>query len=360
MVHPRRRQALILPLFSLVTLSACGGGSGDAEGSSGSATTTIGTTGDATTAPVTTVSDDTTGPSTPPTTGPDDTTAAPTTDATDATTGLTTGATTEPATTDTTTDPGTTTGDTTTGGFNPADIPTIPDDGMPTSAHHKKVPLGTSEATAGFWEYTPPGYGGGELYPLLVFYHGIGENGNGDSELDKVLAGGPPKLISQDNWAKDRPFVVLSPQHPGGGCPSPTEIHDFFTFALSHYDINPARVYLTGLSCGAIGSWAYLGDYLDEQIVALVPIAGDGKGAFNKAACELGRVAIWAFHGDADNVVGVTGTTEPVTKLQMCDPKPDVDMVIYPGVGHDSWSMTYNLSAGHDIYAWLLEHYKTI
>lgn len=361
MVHPRRRHASVLPLFSLLTLSACGGGSGDAEGSSGDATTTIGTTGDATTAPVTTVSGDTTGPSTQPTTGPDDTTAAPTTDAT---TGLTTGATTEPATTDATTTGDTTTdattGDTTTGGFNPADIPTIPDDGMPTSAHHKKVPLGTSEATAGFWEYTPPGYGGGELYPLLVFYHGIGENGNGDSELDKVLAGGPPKLIAQDNWAKDRPFVVLSPQHPGGGCPSPTEIHDFFTFALSHYDINPARVYLTGLSCGAIGSWAYLGDYLDEQIVALVPIAGDGKGAFNKAACELGRVAIWAFHGDADNVVGVTGTTEPVSKLQMCDPKPDVDMVIYPGVGHDSWSMTYNLAAGHDIYAWLLAHYKTI
>ncbi len=362
MVHPRRRHASILPLLSLLTLAACGGGSGDAESSS----ETTETTGDATTAPVTTVPDDTTGPSTQPTTGPDDTTAAPTTDATDATTGLTTGATTEPATTTTdpgTTDPGTTTdgtttGDTTTGGFNPADIPAIPDDGMPTSAHHKKVPLGTSDSTAGFWEYTPPGYGGGELYPLLVFYHGIGENGNGDSELDKVLANGPPKLIAQDNWAKDRPFVVLSPQHPGGGCPSPTEIHDFFTFALSHYDINPARVYLTGLSCGAIGSWAYLGDYLDEQIVALVPIAGDGKGAFNKAACELGRVAIWAFHGDADGVVGVTGTTEPVTKLQMCDPKPDVEMVIYPGVGHNSWSMTYDLSAGHDIYAWLLAHYK--
>ena len=364
MVYPRRLPASVLPLFSLLMLPACGGGSGDAEGSS-SDTTAIATTGDPTTTPATTTPDDTTGPSTQPTTGPDDTTAATTTAATttDATTGLTTGltTTTEPATTGTSTDPGTgstTADDTTGGGFNPADIPMIPDDGMPSSAHHKKVPLGTSEATAGYWEYIPPGYGGGELYPLLVFYHGIGENGNGDSELDKVLAGGPPKLIAQDNWPKDRPFVVLSPQHPGGGCPSPTEIHDFFTFALSHYDINPARVYLTGLSCGAIGSWAYLGDYLDEQIVALVPIAGDGKGAFNKAACELGRVAIWAFHGDADNVVGVTGTTEPVTKLQMCDPKPDVDMVIYPGVGHDSWSMTYNLSAGHDIYAWLLEHYK--
>ncbi|MFV0543627.1 MAG: hypothetical protein ACK5L8_08080 [Marinicella pacifica] len=29
-------------------------------------------------------------------------------------------------------------------------------------------------------------------------------------------------------------------------------------------------------------------------------------------------------------------------------------MVIYPGVGHNSWRRTYDLSAGHDIYHWLL------
>jgi hypothetical protein len=31
-------------------------------------------------------------------------------------------------------------------------------------------------------------------------------------------------------------------------------------------------------------------------------------------------------------------------------------MVIYPGVGHDSWSATYDGSGGHDIYAWMLAH----
>ncbi len=54
----------------------------------------------------------------------------------------------------------------------------------------------------------------------------------------------------------------------------------------------------------------------------------------------------------------VSGTINPITSLQMCDPKPEAEMVIYPGVGHFSWQMTYDLPAGHDIYAWLLEHYK--
>ncbi|MBL9103302.1 MAG: prolyl oligopeptidase family serine peptidase [Myxococcales bacterium] len=249
--------------------------------------------------------------------------------------------------------------DTTTGGFDPAHLPDVPDDGLPPSAHQKQVPLGTSDALNGYLEYLPPGYGGGDLYPLMVFLHGIGENGDGVGQLGNVANNGPPALIKWDQWDKTLPFVVLSPQHPSdGGCPNPGEVQAFLDFAVTHYDINPARVYLTGLSCGAIGSWNYLGAHLDSQITALVPIAGDGNGAFGQSGCELGRVPIWAFHGDADNVVGVGGTINPVTSLQMCDPKPDVEMVIYPGVGHDSWTQTYDKSAGHDIYAWFLAHVK--
>ena len=43
----------------------------------------------------------------------------------------------------------------------------------------------------------------------------------------------------------------------------------------------------------------------------------------------------------------------------MRDPPPtDVRLTVYPGVGHDpdAWDPTYDLSAGHDIYTWLLEH----
>ncbi|MDC0720385.1 hypothetical protein [Nannocystis bainbridge] len=357
----------VLPSLTLLAAPACGGDGGATTGTTGTdGTTEPGTTDGTTTTGSTGQPGNPSSPATSETPTTDGTTLEPTTATTDEPATVTTE---EPGTT-TTTEPGTTTSepgtttDTTTGTTGPVEpgpdhIPEIPDDGMPSSAHFKKIPLGMSDATQGFWEYTPPGYGGGEKYPLLVFLHGIGENGNGDSELDKVPnGGGPPRLQKNNQWDTTLPFVVLSPQHPGGGCPGPGEIHSFIEFAMTHYDVNPARVYLTGLSCGAIGSWGYLGDFLDEQIVAMVPIAGDGKGAFNKAKCELGRVPIWAFHGDADPTVNVSGTIVPVEGLQACDPKPDVEMVIYPGTGHDSWSKTYDLSAGHDIYSWLLERYK--
>ncbi len=216
--------------------------------------------------------------------------------------------------------------------------------------------------TAGYWEYLPPHYGNGALYPLLVFRHGIGENGNGTTDLQKVVAHGPPKLIEADMWPEDRKFVVLSVQHPGGDCPSSQEINDFITFAKGKYQVDPKRVYFTGLSCGAIGGWNYLGDHLTQDVAAAVLIAGDARGAWSKAMCNLGTVPIWAFHGDADTTVLPAYDGVPIASLKACtNPAPvDLTHTVYPGVGHDSWTMTYNLSnPANDIYAWLMSHEKT-
>ncbi len=216
--------------------------------------------------------------------------------------------------------------------------------------------LGTTTAPQGFYQYVPPGYPAGVKWPLLVALHGVGENGNGQSELGNVIDVGIGKLLANDAWPNDRPFVVLVPQHPGGGCPSASEIHAFMSWALASYAIDPRYVYLTGLSCGAIGSWAYLDQQLDSQIAAFVPVAGDGKSAWNDKGCELAKVAIWAFHGDADGTVDVSGTNVPLDGLASCPSPPakEIKKTIYPGVGHNSWDMTYDLSAGHDIYTWML------
>lgn len=241
-------------------------------------------------------------------------------------------------------------------GFEALDLPDIPPTSEPASARHSARPLGSTGAAQGYYEYLPPGYSFAQRYPLLIFVHGLGENGNGGSQLSLVLRNGPPRLIDRNTWDASRPFVVLSPQHTGGGCTTSNEIDAFIRFALAEYAINPDRVYLTGLSCGAIGSWNYAGSFINADIAAMVPIAGNGSGAFNRAGCDLGALPIWAFHGDADTVVGPSGTTTPINNLLACDPAPaNVRMTIYPGVGHDSWARTYDLSAGHDIYSWMLQ-----
>lgn len=240
-----------------------------------------------------------------------------------------------------------------------------PNGGAPagvSSSRHTARPIGSKDGnTAGFWEYLPPHYGNGARYPLLVFRHGIGENGNGTSELQKVVVNGPPKLIEADQWPEARNWVVLSVQHTGDGCAPAAETDDFLKFALAHYDIDPTRVYLTGLSCGAIGGWDYLGAHTNEIVAAAVLICGNGRPAFAKAGCNLGKVPIWAFHGEADPTVDPKGSTEAIASLKACTAPAAVDakLTTYPGVMHDSWTMTYKVSnPANDIYAWLESHHK--
>jgi dienelactone hydrolase len=249
-------------------------------------------------------------------------------------------------------------------------------------------PAGTTASPLGYDEYLPPDYGEGAPSPLLVFLHGFGESGDGSAgDLEHLLVTGIPALIGNNGWPADRPFVVLAPQHafpqdfspyaecdgifqggscamtlqhefghPVGGsiCTTPAEVHDFLTYAIANYNIDPNRVYLTGLSCGAFGAWEYVAQYGGDQIAAMVPIAGEGRPAWAQSTCGLGEVAIWAFHGDADDVVSPAGSIEPITNLAGCPSARDTDLTVYPGVDHDSWTRTYSLSAGHDIYSWLL------
>jgi predicted peptidase len=233
----------------------------------------------------------------------------------------------------------------------------IPTDCTGTACRQVQRQMGTTCSTLGYLEASPLGYGAGPV-PLLVFLHGLNQAGNGMSELERVDDFGIPRIIADGGWSESRPFLVLSPQHSGvGPCFTADELRDFLDFAYRAYDVDRSRVYVTGLSCGGIGLWNYLGLYGDSQgLAGAVPIAGDGRGPWSSAGCALGRVPIWAFHGDADDVVSVEGTRVPVLGLQACEPRPDVEMVLYAGVGHDSWSATYDGSGGHDIYAWMLAH----
>jgi len=249
-------------------------------------------------------------------------------------------------------------------------------------------PAAESGAPLGYYEYLPPSYGDGQRNPLLVYLNGLGENGDGSvGGLKRLLATGIPQLIADDAWPADRSFVVLAPQHAnpadrgpyaacferavpgdcafplqtknghpkdGSLCHRPADVHDFIAYAIDAYDVDPSRVYLTGISCGAYAAYEYVAEYGASQIAAMVAVAGDGRLAWERVGCALGDVPIWAFHGDADGEVSPEGSIEPLTKLDDCQSAKEHRLTVYPAVNHDSWTRTYDLSAGNDVYAWLL------
>ena len=63
-------------------------------------------------------------------------------------------------------------------------------------------------------------------------------------------------------------------------CTTPQEVAAFIDYALATYNVDPTRVYITGLSCGAFGVWEYLGTHAGSvKAAAAVPIAGEGRPA---------------------------------------------------------------------------------
>jgi dienelactone hydrolase len=252
-------------------------------------------------------------------------------------------------------------------------------------------PIGSTTFPMGFYEYLPPSYSAsGSKSPLLLAFNGYGENGDGTADgLQNLLNTGIPRFIDIGGWPTERPLVVLALQHveepPGfpfedcngscnmqlqhnrnhaspAFCTTPDEVHDFITYAVAHYNVDPKRVYVTGLSCGAFGAWEYLAKYGDAQVAAAIPIAGEGRPAWATAGCGLGSVALWAFHGEFDDVVDPAGSIEPMTNLAACPgvPANRARLTVYPDLPepHGGWDEAYSGSLGDDIYTWMLAFSK--
>lgn len=212
-----------------------------------------------------------------------------------------------------------------------------------------------SNTTVGYLSYLPPAYASsGNDFPLMIFLHGMGETGN---DLNKLLYYGPPNLIHWGKWPTDRPLIVISPQNPSafGSSWSPALVDEVINEVSAKYRVDKNRIYVTGTSMGGNGAWNYATTY-PEKVAALVPICGWGTPS---NACNMKNVPTWAFHNSGDPTVNVSGTTNMIDAIEKCSPSPWPKETIYQKSGHDAWSMTYDLTAGHDIYSWMLSYSKS-
>ena len=262
--------------------------------------------------------------------------------------------------------------------------------GSDSASHMTPRLAGSTSFPLGFYEYLPPSYhSSGAKSPLLLAFNGYGESGDGSAEqLPNLLNTGIPRFINVGGWPTDRPLVVLAMQHfeqppgfdfsscdgqPWGGscnmqvqhdrgnaqpafCTTPDEVHDFIGYAVAHYNVDPKRVYVTGLSCGAYGVWEYLAKYhATLKVAAAIPIAGDARPAWSPSYCGLGATPLWTFNGELDDVVNPLGSTEAMDALAVCGVPPNERReTTYPDLFHDGWDQAYSGSLGDDIYSWML------
>ncbi|MEX2159056.1 MAG: PHB depolymerase family esterase [Dehalococcoidia bacterium] len=164
--------------------------------------------------------------------------------------------------------------------------------------------------------HIPPSYSGGDATPLVLNFHGLGSNSQDQADY----TGLPDK-------ADEEGFIVVMPQglvtdlipipHWNNTLlePSPNDVafvRDLIDQLEAELCIDPARVFSTGMSMGAMISTRLACD-LSDRIAAIAPVAGL---YFPPLADELPEVAecnssrpvpIIAFHGTDDPIVPFNG-----------------------------------------------------
>ena len=205
-------------------------------------------------------------------------------------------------------------------------------------------------------------------YPLTLFLHGIGERGdNNELQLkyvDKVF-------LNQNNYTNFQSVVVF-PQAPlddnwSSRLLTKNNIRQVFPenekptkslqLVIKLMDslvkedfIDNKRVYLSGLSNGAMGSFELLKNR-PNMFASAVIICGGGNPLWAKEFAK--STPVWIAHGSDDIDV------HPSLSLNMADaiikyggsPK----LTLYENVAHDSWN---NVFRDPDFLNWIFEYSK--
>jgi predicted esterase len=202
-----------------------------------------------------------------------------------------------------------------------------------------------------------------ERYPLVIFLHGSGERGTHNHEQ---MRNGVHAFC--EKWVREKhPHYLLVPQCPpdqrwAGGSKEgfslvkkqPTEpgrmVLELIEQTLREFpDIDPGRIYITGLSMGGFGTFDLLMRRPD-LFAAGLPVCGGGDPEF---AEKIRHIPLSVFHGALDDVVYPHFSRRIVDALEKMG--GNVKYTEYSTMYHDIWYITYY---NPEVLEWLFAQKK--
>jgi len=225
----------------------------------------------------------------------------------------------------------------------------------------------------GFYQAIPPGWSTSTTkYPVIIFLHGIGERGNGTTELARVKNVAIPKYIAQKTRTmkyyvngKWQTFVVVSPQLSSSyGSWQNFYVDEMINYAIKYLKGDPNRIYLTGLSLGGGGVWKYASTSSTNasKLAAIVPVCGT-NGLVSASNIATHKVATWAFHSINDPRVSYTYTKSAVAKINALHPLYVAKLQSYTYTTHVIWDKAYDQTHTYQnphVFEWMLKQNKAL
>jgi len=205
-------------------------------------------------------------------------------------------------------------------------------------------------------------------YPVLFFLHGSGERGS-DNEKQLVNGG---RLFLQEDIRRQFPAIVIFPQckensywsnvnivadsagkrifeFPKGGKPTQAmkALLGMVDNILDKPYVDPAQVYVGGLSMGGMGTYELLRRKRKTFAAAFAICGGDNVANVRKYK----KVPLWIFHGGKDDIVPAVFSTTVANQLKIIG--TEVKFTLYPDANHNSWDSAF---AEPQLLPWLFGH----
>ena len=227
-----------------------------------------------------------------------------------------------------------------------------------------------AERTAGL--YVPPEYNSSERWPLIVFLHGGGANGdnNGNAFTERFNR---QSLVQEIRKHPERfPAFVAFPRCPRDKIWSPIpadpmqsewrlqrhgrdpvpdaedHITSLIDSIIAEFAVDTDRVIITGYSMGGEGSIRYAALH-PERVAAVASAAGSAVIVLEDAPVLAG-MGVWLFQGETDNLSTTPLAKRMVAAIQANGGSPRYTE--YAGVGH---GMARRVYEDPEVIAWMLD-----
>jgi predicted esterase len=183
-------------------------------------------------------------------------------------------------------------------------------------------------------------------FPLIVYLHGYGERTKA-----KLFKAGLPLSIAKA-FGPNKPngpfeFIAFFPIDPTGKWETGSfEVEDAMRaldYVIGRHRIDPARVYLTGISNGGMGVWRLAEAYPDRW-AAVVPVSS----FISPDVSKVRHISAWIFHAAKDKQAPVKRERDLVKQLK--EANADVRYTEIPNKGHEIWREAYDAK---ELYDWL-------
>jgi len=242
----------------------------------------------------------------------------------------------------------------------------------------KQVHIASDGTELPYRLYVPDDYNPEKQYSFLLFLHGAGNRGNDNENqvkqhtglLDRIINGETVEYNGQQ-LDTSKEFIMVVPQcasdkqwvdTPWGKKPDPsynldeipqsqymTAVVELIDKMKASYNLNSARMYISGLSMGGFGTWDLITRYPD-LFAAAIPMGGAGD--VSKAEI-IKNTPVWTFHQLYDPTVSAEGTLEMVKALS--EVGAEVKFTPYFDDKHNAWTQGF---AEPDMLQWLYDHVK--